>query len=153
MRSQVSNIVECLTELEDENLRLTEQLKLYKMEQADKANQLQTAMFEIGESFKEQLERDCQKQQEDFDKRLKLAKESPLKSAKKVRKLEKELEESRGALLCQICLERRRDCIILPCSHFLYCRTCVAEHKRKRSSTCPTCRGPLNSEILCNLDH
>lgn len=153
MRSKVSNIIECVTELKDEKLRLTEQLNMHKMEQAETSTQLHTALFEIRESFKEQLQRDCQKQQEDFEKKLKEAEESKSKSAEKVHNLEKELEESRSAVLCQICFVRRRDCIILPCSHMLYCRTCLAEHKRKGSSTCPTCRGPLNSEILCNLDH
>ncbi|XP_078372534.1 uncharacterized protein LOC144656167 isoform X2 [Oculina patagonica] len=153
MRSKVSNVIECVTELKDEKLRLTEQLNMHKMEQAETSTQLHTALFEIRESFKEQLQRDCQKQQEDFEKKLKEAEESKSKSAEKVHNLEKELEESRSAVLCQICFVRRRDCIILPCSHMLYCRTCLAEHKRKGSSTCPTCRGPLNSEILCNLDH
>ena len=153
MRSQVSNIINCVTELKDEKLHLTEQLNMHKMEQAETTSQLHTALFEIRESFKEQLQRDCEKQQEDFEKRLKEAEDSKSKSAERVCQLEQELEKSSAALLCQICFLRRRDCIILPCSHLVYCRTCVAEHRRKGSSTCPTCRGPINSEILCNLDH
>lgn len=142
IRSQLLNLRECLTELKDEKFRLTEQLDAQKLQHAEMVSKIHTSVFEIRKTDKEQWERDRQKQREEFDR-----------VAKEVVELKKELEETKGALFCQICFERRRDCIILPCSHLLYCRLCVAEHRRKGDARCPTCRGPINSEILCNVNH
>ena len=142
IRSQLLNLRECVTELKDEKLRLTEQLNAQKLEHDEMASKLHTTVFKIRERFKEHRKLDSQQQREELDK-----------AAVQVSKTKMELEETRAGLLCQICFEQRRDCIILPCSHLLYCRKCVAEHKRKGDSRCPTCRGPINSEILCNINH
>jgi len=151
-RSKMLNLRECVNELKDEKHFLAEQLNALKMEHAEVVSKFHTFALEIRKNFEEQWERESQKQREEFDKVLKAAEESQSKNIEETEKLKKELEETKGALLCQICFERRPDCIILPCSHLLYCRECVTKHK-KGDSRCPTCRGPINSEILCNVNH
>ena len=151
-RSKMLNLRECVNELKDEKHFLAEQLNALKMEHAEVVSKFHTFALEIRKNFEEQWERERQKQREEFDKVLKAAEESQSKNIEETEKLKKELEEAKGALLCQICFERRSDCIILPCSHLLYCRECVTKHK-KGDSRCPTCRGPINSEILCNVNH
>lgn len=44
--------------------------------------------------------------------------------------------------LCQICLENRRNVVILPCFHGQFCEGCL-EECRKRNKSCPTCRSPI----------
>ena len=153
IRSQLLNLRECVLELKDEKRFLTEELNTHKMEHAEMVNKVHTFVFGIRKNYEQQWERESQKQREELDQALKAAEESRSKRTEEVVKLKKELEETKGALLCQICFERRRDCIIFPCSHLLYCRKCVAEHKTKNDPRCPTCRGPINSEILCNINH
>ena len=108
---------------------------------------------EIHKYYQEQLNRNYEKQRIEADKALKAAEESRMRSAEEAAELKRQLEEAKGALLCQICFTRPRDCIILPCSHLLYCRVCVNEHKSNGDSRCPTCRGTINSEIMCNVYH
>ncbi|XP_068696848.1 uncharacterized protein [Montipora foliosa] len=108
---------------------------------------------EIHKYYQEQLNRNYEKQRIEADKALKAAEESRMRSAEEAAELKRQLEEAKGAVLCQICFTRPRDCIILPCSHFLYCRVCVNEHKSNGDSRCPTCRGTINSEIMCNVYH
>ena len=74
---------------------------------------------------------------------------SALKEEK--RNLEKQLEAANVARLCQICFENNRDCIIMPCTHMLFCRKCVASVKLQGNNRCPSCRGPISGEINCNL--
>lgn len=151
IQSKVSSITECVTQLKAEKLRLSEQLNMQKMEQAELSTHYHTAMFEIRESFKEQLERDCEKERQEFEKKFKKVEKSKLESAENVRKLQMKLEKSRGSVLCQKCSKQPRDCIVMPCGHFLYCRTCVTEQK-KGTSRCPSCKRPVTSQLLCNLD-
>ncbi len=42
--------------------------------------------------------------------------------------------------LCQICLDKPRDCILEPCMHFCLCSTCV---RLLTESKCPICRRPV----------
>ena len=152
-RSKLLNLHACVNELKDEKHSLAEQLNALKIEHADMVSKLHTFTLEIRKNFEEQWERESQKQREEFGIALKAAEESQSKNTEEITKLKKELEETKGAVLCQICFERRPDCIIFPCSHLLYCRECVTKHKKKGNSRCPTCRGPINSEILCNVNH
>ena len=152
IRSQLLALQGCATELKDENLSLKDELNLLKTKQIEMSGRHQASLCEIRHICNVQREQDCQKLREEFEKKLKEAETSDSKSSERIRELEKELEESRAAQLCQICFERPRDCIIMPCTHLLYCRTCVTAHK-KGDSRCPTCRGPISGEILCNVNH
>lgn len=153
IRSQLLNLQGCAAELKDENRSLKDELNMLKTHQVEMTGAHQASLCEIRQIFNVQREQDCQKLREEFENKLKEAETSDSKSAERVRELEKELEESRGAQLCQICFEQPRDCIIMPCTHLLYCRKCVTEHKKKGDSRCPTCRGPISGEILCNVNH
>lgn len=151
IRSQLSNLRECLTRLKEENLSLKDEMNTLKTQEAEMAREYQANLCEIRQILSVQREQDCQKLREEFDKKLKDAETSSSKSAETIRELEKELEQAREAQLCQMCFERSRDCIIMPCTHLLYCRTCVTTHKQKGDLRCPTCRGPISGEILCNV--
>lgn len=150
--AQLSTLRECAAELKQEKLVLKDELIRLKMEQAEMTKKHRDALSEIHQNINVQREQECKKLEEEFGKKLKDAEESKLKSAERIRELENELEHSFGAQLCQICFEHPRDCIIMPCTHLLYCRTCVTEHKKKGDGRCPTCRGPISGEILCNIN-
>lgn len=152
IRSQLSNVRECLTRLKEGNLGLKDEMNTLKTQEAEMTRIYQGNLCKIRQTLIVQQEQDYQKLREEFDKKLKDAETSFWNSAETVRTLEKELEQSREAQLCQICFERSRDCIIMPCTHFLYCRTCVTEHKKKGDSRCPACRGPISGEMLCNVN-
>lgn len=149
---QLSNLQECLTRLKEENLGLKDEMNTLKTQEAEMARIYQSSLCEIRQTLISQREQDYEKLQKEFDKKLKDAEASSSDSVKTIHKLEKELEQSREAQLCQICFERSRDCIIMPCTHLLYCRTCVTKHKKKGDSRCPACRGPISGEILCNVN-
>lgn len=152
IRLQLSNLQECLTRLKEENLGLKDEMNTLKTQEAEMARIYQSSLCEIRQTLISQREQDYEKLQKEFDKKLKDAEASSSDSVKTIHKLEKELEQSREAQLCQICFERSRDCIIMPCTHLLYCRTCVTTHKKKGDSRCPACRGPISGEILCNVN-
>ena len=51
-------------------------------------------------------------------------------------------EASRSALECTICLDKPRNTVVLPCSHFATCGECLAACR-----SCPVCRGAVNGSI------
>lgn len=57
------------------------------------------------------------------------------------------LEEAR---MCCICMERKRDIVLMPCMHAMFCSTCLRGSARVTS--CPTCRGPIAGLIECRFD-
>eukprot|EP00210_Caulerpa_lentillifera_P004797 g4579.t1 len=58
-----------------------------------------------------------------------------------------------GSVLCQICMEKKRNSFILPCSHFVYCFECLERHwEINEFRQCPLCRGPAHSVVITNLD-
>ena len=70
----------------------------------------------------------------------------------KISELKEDVAQAKNRHLCQICFDHVRDCMIMPCTHLLYCRRCVAQYKSTGKNRCPACRGPINGEINCNLD-
>ena len=143
---------ESVIQLNAEKLRLSEQLGMHKMVQAELRSHYHTAMFEIRESFREQLERGCTEKQEVFEKNLDKVKESEATSAQKVLDLKMKLQNSRSSVLCKKCTKQPRDCLIMPCGHFLYCRTCARELMKGSSDLCPSCRRAVTAQLFCNLD-
>ena len=139
------NLHECVNRLKDDKCILTEQLIAFETDHAKTADQVMASLCRLQE-WKD----DMRKNQEEFNSKLK---ETEYKSADKIRTLENDLKQSQNAHLCQICFERSRDCIIMPCTHLLYCKSCVTEHKRKDVNRCPSCPGPNSGEILCNINH
>ncbi|XP_022782765.1 uncharacterized protein LOC111323609 isoform X2 [Stylophora pistillata] len=153
IQSKISNMSECVTQLKAEKLRLSEQLGMHKMVQTELRSHYHTAMFEIRETFKEQLERDCTEKREEFEKNLNKVEEPEAESDQKVIDLKMKLEKSRSSVLCQKCTQQPRDCVIMPCGHFLYCRTCVKELMKGSHVKCPSCRRAVTAQLFCNLNH
>jgi hypothetical protein len=50
----------------------------------------------------------------------------------------------REELLCQVCFERNRDTLIMPCMHMVCCSKCAVSVDR-----CPICRGVKSAVITC----
>jgi hypothetical protein len=46
---------------------------------------------------------------------------------------------------CVVCLEYRRDALILPCRHLALCWPCAANVAQSAHRVCPVCRGPMQS--------
>ncbi|BBN12780.1 hypothetical protein MPTK1_5g22850 [Marchantia polymorpha subsp. ruderalis] len=61
--------------------------------------------------------------------------------------LEKEVDKH----ICQICMNRSRNALVMPCMHFLFCSDCLHAHQG-RSNECPTCRGSISAIIHCKLN-
>eukprot|EP00803_Ostreobium_quekettii_P001163 evm.model.scf_1801.1 EVM.evm.TU.scf_1801.1 scf_1801:1946-4804(+) len=56
-------------------------------------------------------------------------------------------QELDNEVLCQICFERKRDVVILPCMHFNFCKQCLMESFKSGSRKCPMCREPVTGEL------
>lgn len=57
------------------------------------------------------------------------------------------LEEAR---MCVICMEQRRDTVVMPCMHAMFCNRCL--RGPAPATCCPTCRGPIAGLVECRLD-
>ena len=143
---QLLSLQGTLSELIREGHFLRKDVLALKKENAEMITKAQIDTSEFRERYQKQMVTSYEKERNDAEKALKTAIEEAAQ-------LKKELEETKAALVCQICFSRPRDCILLPCSHLLYCRDCVREQRKNGDSRCPTCRGTINSEILCNVNH
>jgi len=65
-------------------------------------------------------------------------------------KLKVQLEEEHEKTICQICMDKSRNALIMPCCHFLYCDSCVKAHQ-KNSNSCPACRGNIVGVMVSRL--
>lgn len=66
--------------------------------------------------------------------------------------LERETRELLNApevesVICGICYIRRRDCLLLPCSHMSFCTPCIEVLEETGSRTCPMCRGEIIQRV------
>ena len=68
-------------------------------------------------------------------------------------RLQKELEEEKESKLCQICFDRERDCVLIPCLHFVYCRLCVNKYRdeMRNDAKCLACRTLIAGQFDCKL--
>jgi len=62
--------------------------------------------------------------------------------ATRVQQLESELETQKDVVLCKICRQAQRNCVVLPCLHFTSCDMCFKRHCVGNVS-CPTCSGRI----------
>ena len=65
-------------------------------------------------------------------------------------------EEAKDAVTCQICYANRRNALVMPCCHLLYCYRCVTRasevaEARGHPDRCPCCRGPISGVLRCKL--
>lgn len=129
----------------------------FALERANKLNKVLTEkdelvkryhaeLNEMHQRFIVQWKQKC-KESKEYEEKLKKSEESALEKTNRLYQLQRELEEYREKQQCQICCDRQRDCIIIPCNHFLYCGPCVTR-LRENGSFCPVCRGNILGEIL-----
>ena len=70
-------------------------------------------------------------------------KKEEVEAKKQLQEMERLVDEE---LLCQICFERKRDTLTEPCSHMMFCRSCLDRHwrgVRAADRQCPCCRASV----------
>eukprot|EP00698_Gefionella_okellyi_P025372 TRINITY_DN9259_c0_g1_i2.p1 TRINITY_DN9259_c0_g1~~TRINITY_DN9259_c0_g1_i2.p1 ORF type:complete len:270 (+),score=62.84 TRINITY_DN9259_c0_g1_i2:786-1595(+) len=67
----------------------------------------------------------------------------------KLKASQEQLEDERFKTMCQICMDKPRDTLLLPCVHFLYCSACVS--KALAQGGCPACRTPVSGKLHVKL--
>ena len=87
------------------------------------------------EEMKEDYERNVSKVTKDCDKKLEEMKT-------KLSVLETEMDKKEE---CKICHFAPRNCIILPCGHFMACRRCINKHISTKGNVCPYCNLTIES--------
>lgn len=60
-----------------------------------------------------------------------------------VRSLEARLKDYHDVTHCRLCQQRPRNCVVLPCLHFLYCDNCFKAHC-SASPACPACHAAVS---------
>jgi hypothetical protein len=53
--------------------------------------------------------------------------------------LKKEVKDD-DAGLCQLCLDAKANCVLLPCGHVFFCSNCKNQYEQKSAKKCPNCR-------------
>lgn len=54
---------------------------------------------------------------------------------------------------CQICYEAKRNCLLMPCLHFMFCTQCVDMHfQTNEARLCPICRKGVSGVLVMQLD-
>ena len=54
--------------------------------------------------------------------------------------------------LCQLCLDEKANCVLLPCGHVFFCSACKITYETKSARQCPNCRTEYTSCIEINED-
>ena len=65
------------------------------------------------------------------------------KHSRDVTKLASALEKVTDSQLCIVCMDQKREIMMIPCYHLCMCVNCVTNVMAKRS-TCPYCGTPVN---------
>jgi len=66
--------------------------------------------------------------------------------SEEVKRLRCRVENAERALNCGICLTAKRDAVIFPCMHAMYCHECVSKHYESETQAarkCPCCRAQM----------
>jgi glutamate racemase len=104
--------------------------------------QLETMLFEAQ-----------QKYDKDVEELAKLAADHivPLeRTVQRQRKTIEKAKELREFLKCTICMDARRDCVLIPCTHFICCSGCAQKlmgQEQYGTHKCPVCRAQIASVI------
>lgn len=54
-------------------------------------------------------------------------------------------EDYRIALMCSLCNDRRKNCVITKCGH-MFCSECIENNLKARNRKCPKCAGQYGQE-------
>jgi len=68
-----------------------------------------------------------------------------------IQRLKKELSEKTEMILCQLCRQRVRDCLLTPCGHLLYCFACIERRRQQSNEGCPKCEAPITVVLPCRV--
>lgn len=70
-----------------------------------------------------------------------------------LKKKDEEISAAESAMNCQVCQERPRDCVLMPCMHMHTCFTCIDKIRGPHgiSPKCPICRASVQGEIRLKL--
>ena len=145
-------------QLESEIRNLCRKLKEVEQKHEMKIEELQKQKEEEIASLKEQHKAEKDKSTEEFEsEKSKLVAQhiQEMESATESKQvMQTELGEEKATKLCQICFDRQRDCILMPCLHFVYCRRCVNQHRDQNgnSAKCPACNTVLTGQLDCKLN-
>ena len=61
--------------------------------------------------------------------------------------------DAEGELRCGICYEARKNCVLLPCLHHLFCAECLNTHfSTSQARTCPVCRKGVSGVLVLQLE-
>jgi len=67
--------------------------------------------------------------------------------------LKRRLRDAEGELRCGICYEARKNCVLLPCLHHLFCAECLNTHfSTSQARTCPVCRKGVSGVLVLQLE-
>jgi len=132
---------------------------------ADTQQQLQQQQ-QLAAELKQKL--DLAEQQQ-----VQLQEHSTAAAAAAAAQLKEAQEQLEHALMCQICFEKPKDTVLMPCMHFLYCSGCLAQAAGKGSRRaagvtaagaaggskandsdllkCPVCRVPCSGQVVVHL--
>jgi hypothetical protein len=121
-----------------------------KLEEVEVRRREQVAAAELRREGAEQRERQVKQQLEAAKKQLQEA--------------ERAVED---VVVCQICMDRKKGTVIMPCMHFLYCSQCLQQHRgpgagrggtgggsgggRELVEQCPACRGRVTGQLMVRL--
>lgn len=106
------------------------------MEVSSIKRQLRTALSE--RDGQTQRANELQAQLQDKKRQLFSAIQEREGLRQQVRQLEDKCREFQEAVQCKICRAVQRNCVVLPCLHFLYCDSCFKRHCAT-SPSCPAC--------------
>eukprot|EP00899_Mesostigma_viride_P024431 jgi/Mesvir1/5172/Mv15310-RA.2 len=67
----------------------------------------------------------------------------------RLRDMEDRMEELEAMALCRMCFSVKRDTLLVPCLHMLYCQECVRTHASSGGTKCPTCRTTIARIVTC----
>ncbi|KAL2630844.1 hypothetical protein R1flu_015530 [Riccia fluitans] len=140
IRSLQDEVAECRSLLERKETELNDARKQLDGFRNTYGGRLEDCIANV-----KRVERERQK----FVHLLESEKARRAKLEEEVQVLERQVDGNKG--LCQICMENKRNTVVLPCMHFLYCDNCLRTHQRD-NTTCPACRGFVTALLHCKLD-
>lgn len=67
--------------------------------------------------------------------------------------LKGELHKVESSVQCKICYENKRNCLLMPCLHFMFCTRCMDLHfQNNEARLCPICRKGVSGVLVMQLE-
>jgi len=149
LETKIDTITQDLTEKEHANEALTNRVDELTTELQDSKTEIEKLEEQL-RGLRKQMEELDSKTRRDLNNKDKVTKEQRTEiqdQQEQIHKLTSELEVETQKTICQICYENKRNSVIMPCMHFLYCNKCLSSQKN-----CPVCRQPIMGIVQCKLE-